>query len=399
MIFDELDLEELKSGGVPSNVELLSKMTIGRGVWLDRFQEHYLNNFLVRKKGSKVKVLVGGEGVGKTHLLQCVGQNARALGYEVVYISLRELDYKLNNLPNLYQAIAEQIDKEELIRGLCCHVADSLGYGAEKYDGSDRLLPLIVEKEGWAISDAKKEIRTAIGQVFRGLDVGPAFITFCYLTTVARMVSGNEDQLKVALRWLAGEKLERSEKKATNLFEALQKTNARAWLNSLIHILNISGRSGLVVMIDDLEEMTRQIPETGRYSYTTNAVKDTYELFRQLIDDAELLNSFMLLLAGRKEVIEDEKRGFKSYEALWMRLQTGLVPGGHFNPYCDIVDVDLHYAANGQDFPQQVVARLDQLLQEVGFRRRYRDVPDLSGHSKLRTRVMETAMMMEREAE
>jgi hypothetical protein len=399
MNVDELDLLDLQSGYPPANGEMLEGMTLGRPYWLDRFQEHYLFNYIGHGHGSKVKLLVGGEGTGKTHLLRCVERDARVQGYEVVYISLKDLEFKLNNLPNLYRAIVAQIDKEKLVKGLCCRVAMNLGYESDEYDGSDRLLPLMVEREGWSTNDTIKEIRTAAGRTFRNLDAGPAFITFCYRATYSRLVAGKEATLRSVIRWLMGEKLERSEKQDTGLFETLQKSNARAWLNSLIHILNIAGMAGLVVMIDDLEEIIKINPETGRHAYTITTVKDTCELFRQLIDDSELLNSFVLLLAGRKEVIKDDKRGLVSYEALWNRLQTGLVPSDHFNPYCDIVDLDLHYATNGADFPQQVAERLSQLLQDAGFRRKYRDLPDLSDHNDLRARVIETAMMMEREAE
>lgn len=403
MNIDELDLEDLKSGIPPAKSELLAGMTHGRSDWLDRFQEHYIYNFIGRQtahgRGSKVKVLVGSEGTGKTHLLRCVAQDASALNYAVVYLSLRDMDYRLNNLPVLYRAIMEQIDREALVRGLCRRVAEHLGYGEDEYDGSERLLPLLVEKEGWADRDARKEIRVAIGQCFHGLDVGPAFVTFCFLATVSRMVHGQDELLSTALRWLGGEKLDLAEKKTTNLFETLQKSNARAWLNSLIQILNAAGLTGLVVLIDDVEEITRRRAGTGRRLYSSNAVKDTCELFRQLIDDIELLHGFALILAGSREIIEDLKRGFKSYEALWMRLQSGLVPGQRFNPYCDIVDLDLLQEARGDDFPRQVAARLSQLLQSSGFRRRYRELPDLSGHSELRTRVMETAWLMERVGE
>ncbi len=396
MNIDELDLEDLKSGVPPSNAGLLAGMTQGREDWLDLFQEYYLYNFIGRGHGSKVKVLVGSEGVGKTHLLRCVEQDARALGYAAVYLSLRDLDYRLNNLPILYRTIVGQIDKEALVRGLCRRVAECLGYGQDEYDGSGRLLPLLVEKEGWAVGDARKEIRIAIGQSFRGLDAVPAFTTFCFLATVTRLVNGQDEPLGTALRWLAGEKLALGERKATNLFETLQKSNARAWLNSLIQILNIAGMVGLVVLIDDLDEIARPMPGTRRYFYATGAVSDTHELFRQLIDDTELLNGFVLLMAGRREIVEDERRGFKSYEALWMRLQSGLLPGKHFNPYCDIVDLDLLYATKKEDFPQLVVTRLSHLLQQAGYRRHYREVPDLSGHSELRARVMEAAILMER---
>ena len=82
-----------------------------------------------------------------------------------------------------------------------------------------------------------------------------------------------------------------------------------------------------------------------------------------------------------------------------MRLDPGLVPGLRFNPYCDIVNTDLLSEARGDGFPQRVAAMLSQLLQRAGFRRHYRELQDLSQHSELRTRVMETALLMERVGE
>jgi len=392
MKIDGADLDDLRAGNPPLNSGLLAAMTLGRALWLDRFQEHYLANYIARGHGSKVKVLVGKPGSGKTHLLRCVEQDARSLGYEVVFLSLRELDYKLNNLPVLYRAIVDQIDKEELVRGLCRSVASKLGYNRERYDGSGCFLPLLVE-EGLYSNDATREIRKAVGQTFHDLDIGPSFTTFCYIVTHSRMVTGNSETLSLAFKWLAGEKLERFEKQATGLFERLQKTNARSWLNSLVHIMRMAGLTGLVVLIDDLEVMTERSPETNRYLYTANAIKDTCELFRQLIDDTELLEGFLLLLSGRREITEDEKRGFKSYEALWMRLQTGLVPGERFNPYADIVDADAHLAAQGPDFAVQVAFNLQQIFKEAGLPRRFKDLPDLSGYSELRGRIMEASLL------
>ncbi len=395
MQISTMDLDDLRAGNPPLNGELLAAMTLGRALWLDRFREYYLVNYIARGHGSKVKVLVGGAGSGKTHLLRCVEQDARSLGYETVFLSLREIDYKLNNLPNLYRAIVEQIDKEELIRGLCCCVANRLGYSREKYNGSGSLLPMMVE-EGLSPYDAKREIRKAAGNTFRELDVGPSFTTFCYVSTSSRMVTGDTAALTSALRWISGQNLERHEKQKTGLFERLQKSNARSWLNSLVHILRIAGMTGLLVSIDDLEVMTERSSETNRYLYTVNAIKDTCELFRQLIDDTELLEGFLLLLSGQREIIEDEKRGFKSYEALWMRLESGLVPGERFNPYADIVDVDAHLAAQGPDFAKQVASNLQRIFEEAGLQRRYKDLPDLSNYNELRGRIMESALLAER---
>jgi hypothetical protein len=393
----EKDIASLRKGEPPCNEELLVGMTLGREHWLDRFKEHYLENYIGRGNGSKVKVLTGKAGTGKTHLLRCIEQDACSLGYAVVFISLRDIVYKLNNIPSLYRAIIEQIDQERLVRGLCCRVAENLGYGQDLYDGTVRLLPRLVE-EGLPSNDACREIRKATGRVFQAIDVEPSFRTFCFIIANGRMVHSDQKTIDVALKWLSGGQLERFEKQATGLYEKLQKSNARAWLNSLIHIIKIAGMTGLVVIIDDIEVMTEKSVETGRYIYTMNAVRDTCELFRQLIDDTELLNNFLLLLSGRREVIEDAKRGFNSYEALWMRLQTGLVPNERFNPFSDIVDVDAHLATNGTDFPRRVVENLNRIIKDAGYKIRYRDLFNgVEEESDLRKSIVECAKFVESE--
>lgn len=393
MKINALDVEDLRLGQPPLDNELLNKMTLGREAWLDHIRDHYLANYIA-SGGSKVKVLVGGAGSGKTHLLRCIQQDARTLGYETVYLTAQDYDdYRLNNLPNLYRAIAKQIDKERLVRGLCYSVAQELEYAVDKYDGKDFFLSMMVEDTELPRDQAVRKIEKAAGQIFRNVDFGPSFRAFAYRIIDSRMIKGNESDILRALNWLVGNKLDRHEKKDLLLFEQLNRTNARYWLNSLIHLLKIAGMTGLVVAIDDLEVMTERSEETGRFLYSPNAIKDVCELFRQLIDDAELLNNFLLLLAGRREMIEDEKRGFVSYDALWMRLQTGLVQK-RFNPLADMIDVDAHLKVNGEDFPERVQTHLRQILSDTGLELQYRGFPDLSQYSNLQARVIEVGMMI-----
>lgn len=388
MKIEQQDIEDLRSGQPPLNEELLAKMTLGRELWLNGFKEHYLEKYIATG-GSKVKVLVGSAGTGKTHLLSCIELDAKNLGYQTVYLSA--LDYSLNDLPGLYRAIVKEIDKERIVQGLCCYVATVLGYGEDRYDGTQPLAPMLYDKLGRDL--AVHEIKKAAGEAFKDVDFGPSFKAFAYGAINNRMINGNETDIDLALKWLSGEKLERREKQALHLFEGLQKTNARYWLNSLINLLTIAGIKGLVVAIDDLEAMTERSDQTKRFVYSTNAIKDVCELFRQLIDDGELLNNFLLLLAGRREMIEDEKRGFKSYEALWMRLQTGLVPSERFNPLADIVDTDKHLQANGDNFPVRVNTRLRELFREIDLKLEYKGLPDLSKYSNLQARVIEAVSM------
>ncbi|SDD78667.1 BREX system ATP-binding domain-containing protein [Sporomusa acidovorans] len=399
MLFYDRDLAALQAGEPPYSPEWLQGLTLGREVWLDTFKRHYLQNYIA-SGGSKVKVLVGSEGIGKTHLLRCVEADARSLGYAAVYLSVREMECRINDLPNLYRSIFQGLNLTALVKGLCLKVAERLGYGKERYQGEGRLLPLLIE-DGFARYDAEREIRNAAVRTFREIDFGPSFVTFAYTTAYDGLTAGmDSDLFQLRLKWLSGEKLDKQEQQETGLLEQLKRVNARYWLNSLIRLLEQAGMPGLVVLIDDLEAITERVPETGRFRYTPNAIKDTCELFRQMIDDVELLNGLLVVLSGQRAIIDNERRGFKSYEALWMRLQTGLVPSTRFNPFADIVDVDAHYDAVGDDFPERLSARLSQFFKQKGFERRYREgMPDTSQESVLRRAVMENALLAARSEE
>ncbi len=371
------DLRALQAGQPPADSALLQAMTVGRELWLDYLRVYYLENYIA-DGGSKVKVLVGNRGAGKTHLLRVVAADAKALGYETVSLSARSTTAKLSDLPSLYRDIAREIDMEYLVAGLCRRVAAELGYDERQYDGYSPLLPLLVEK-GRPTPIAKREIGDAAWRVFRRFDLGPSFLTFVWGVVQSRTYDEDEeDRIRefLYLKWLAGEKLERGEKQQTSLFERLEKPTARYWLNSLIHLLRIAGKRGLLVQIDDLEALTERSSEDGGYRYSPQAVKDSCELFRQLIDDADCLSGFFLLLAGRPPFIHDLRRGFQSYEALWMRLQTGLVPSTCFNPYADMINVDAHnQASSGGSLAVQVAGRLRAALAEAGLRRGEQPAP------------------------
>ena len=395
MLIEEKEIELLKRGEPPINSDILKIITIGRELWLDFFKEYYLNNFIYQG-GSKVKVVVGSEGTGKTHLLRCIEQEARDQGYATVFFSLRDFYFKLNDLTSLYKMIVSQIDLEELVRGLCRKTASTLGYDSNHYDGSERLLPIMVE-DGMTKVTAEKEIRNTTSQVFKDADFGSSFSAFAYTVVKERMIKGKDGTLTTALRWLSGEKLERQERQTTYLFEKLQKSNARYWLNSLIRLLKYAGWSGLLVLIDDVDIITRRSPETARYYYTPNAIKDVCEIIRQLIDDTELLESFVMILSGRYPMLEDEKRGFKSYEALWMRLQSGLVTVNRFNRFADIVNMDDFVKALNDQLETKLTSKMNELFTSAGYERKYlEELPDTSTMSKLRAVVMENAMFMKK---
>ncbi|MBU6428562.1 MAG: DUF2791 family P-loop domain-containing protein [Cyanobacteria bacterium REEB65] len=359
-------LTKLRAGTPPDDPRLLGQLTLGREIWLDPFRRHQLETYL-RAGGSKVKVLVGPQSCGKSHLLACVAQDARDLGYAVVALSARSLPHRLGDLPALYRTLAQQLDLHDLVSRLCGRVVAHLGHAAD-YSGSGSLVPLLT-RHGLPPEEARREIREATAAVFQGADVAPSFLSFLHRVVRARLVSDNGELVRLLIGWLQGEKHDRAQRGRTGQFETLRKPTARAWLVSLVNLLRLGGIAGLAVLVDDLEALVERSPATGRYTYSVAQAQDTLELIRQIIDDTEVLGHFVLLLAGKPAMIEDPKRGFKSYEALWMRLQTGLVPGDRFNCLADLVDVAKLQAELGADLPDRLARRVTLVLDDLGLRR------------------------------
>lgn len=342
------DLHLLSEGKPPENEELLKAVTLGSNLWVDYMRERYLQNYIANG-GSKVKVLVGGKGTGKSHLLKITLANARELGYQTAYLSARQC--RLSDLPSLYREIAMQVVQEHLVNGLCSQIAKQM-FETTNYDGSGVFSPYIYSRFPTPkMADA--EIQEKIGQFFRDNDLSASFKAFGYQVANNRMVNQSPTNIEITCDWLKGLSASREVsryRKALFLFGKLDRNNARDWLNSLILLCKLAGYKGLVIGIDDLEVIMEK--SNGRYIYSKNQALDVCELVRQLIDDTEVLSGCLFLLSGRKDIIEDNNRSFRSYNALWARLQIGLADYDRFNPFADLVDVDKHLASDDRLLPK-----------------------------------------------
>jgi len=342
------DLHLLSEGKPPETEEVLKSMTLGRELWLNYISERYLQNYIA-KGGGKLKILVGGKGTGKTHLLRVVLADAKELDYQTVYLSARQ--YRLSDLPRLYQEVARQIVGEHLVSGLCRQIAKQIDETTE-YDGSSVFSPYIYDRFPTP-KMADDEIQRQIAQFFRDTDLSSSFKAFGCRVAHNRMVNQSTANIEIACDWLKGLPADHEasrNRRDISLYGKLNRTNARDWLNSLILLCKLAGYKGLVIGIDDLEAIMEK--DNGRYFYSKIQALDTCELVRQLIDDTEVLSGCLFLLSGRKDIIEDNNRSFRSYDALWARLQVGLADYSKFNPFADLVDIDKHLASEDRFLPK-----------------------------------------------
>jgi hypothetical protein len=108
-------------------------------------------------------------------------------------------------------------------------------------------------------------------------------------------------------------------------------------LTSLCHFLRKAGAAGLLVVID-VRSLSRLSPADGMLRYSPASVMDTYEVLREIIDDAEHLPGlFVAVLADEALATGDPRRTLEQYAALQMRVWPDVRPGDRQNPVAPLV--------------------------------------------------------------
>jgi len=331
------DLLALQAGKPPLSQEILELLTVDN-CWLENMKEYCLKQVIARG-GCKVKIIHGAHATGKTHYLQALKLYANREGFFTCYFDLQQMEFRITDIIQLYKAIAENLDFAKVRHALLNTMLKHLGYDPQQLEEhKTTLIDLICEIEDTASFHAKQSIRKSINQIVKGIDLSFSFRLFL-MRYMEALSEENNDLLSILERWVLGAKLEAHEKRQCQLFERLNKQNARIWLFSLIEVIKISGYQGVVLIFDQFEAIFPS-PDAP-VKYTPAKRNDVYEMLRQLIDDLDFLKNFLLLIAGTDEIISNEAYGLQSYYALWMRIRQDYVQKRTLNPYSDLVDADM----------------------------------------------------------
>lgn len=331
-------LESLRRGSPPLNFEVLDAITVGKreGIW-NSWREYYLDDYTARG-GSKVKFLTGKPGSGKTHALLLMLEEARRLGYVTFFADARRV--RLNKFDSLYQAVLDAVDAEALVTAYCNTVVEGLGYRAGQLPPEQDFFSW-AQEQGRAADSLRREIQEKLDALYQDRKINHnfalAFTQLCAHQLGSRRLA--DEQKEVLREWLKGRSLPARALKPLKLFTRIDKYNARHMMASFLHLLRLCGRRGLCAAVDDLGALLERGPE-GRALYGRSARNEVYESLRQLVDDFAGFEGAFFVFAGRTELIHDEKGGFKSYEALWMRIQNE-VSGARPNKFADLFNQDL----------------------------------------------------------
>lgn len=311
-------IEELRKGSVP--VESVPLFTVGRQNWLTFIEddlEHYIG-----KGGSKVRFINGDYGDGKTHFMSVVKHMAIKKGFAVSFVVLSR-EVPIHKFETVYQNIVKQLQ------------------GNFEGIGIRNMLESWLSELSVTLLDAPKDDarnnRLELTETFRnipGMDINFAnALTALVNNRFAPMEGEDKEKLiadhEILLHWFEGGRVARRELKSFQIYEFLNKTNSKQFMNSLILFLRHIGHQGVILLMDEMETVVAQ---------SASIRNAAYENVRLLIDNSESSQYLHIFFSIIPDVLMSEK-GFKSYDALWSRIRS-IGESGKLN-YRGVL-VDLH---------------------------------------------------------
>src|SRR3990167_4718181 len=282
-------IEALRKGIVPT--EYVAFFTVGRQNWL-KFIEEDLDYFIANG-GGKIRFVNGDYGDGKTHFMSVIQQLSLQKNFAASFVVLTR-DIPIHKFEIVYKAIVSELRGN--FAGIGIRSAIKHWIASHQADKTD-------------LSAMSTALRGVPGM---GVNFANALIGLWQINSSSDLVSTDDDSEEILYQWFEGKKVAKKDLKKFHVFELLNKTNSKQFLQSLVAFLKLTHHKGLVVFFDELETVLAQ------GASIRNAAYENVRLLMDNTDNAEYLLLFFSLIP---DVLLSEK-GFKSYDALWSRVRT-----------------------------------------------------------------------------
>jgi hypothetical protein len=312
-------------------------MAIPLEAWLDVMHEEYFSTF-IPDGGSAVRFVVAAEPDQAGNVSTRLREIGEQSGLQVIGIDTAVT--KLHLLHNLFFAVARAIDWDALTQAQLERVVADAGYRWPN-PGRRTTLAILAEANDVAPGLIRTQINQEITRVaWQDAQLAQDFRSAMIALLDTRLVDDREALHDSVLDWLQGSPGRLGVARDAQIGAKINRNNARAMLKSLCHWLRLCGRPGVLLLIDARRLLReRREVEEGQV-YSPAAVMDCYEVLRQMIDDADMLEGFFLaVLADPPLLAADGRRSINQYTALKMRVWDDVRPEHGDNPLAPLVQV------------------------------------------------------------
>ncbi len=306
--------------------------------WLRFIRQEYLESF-VRDGGAAIKFAVPLEEDHRAGVCQKIIRCGEELGY--LTASVNAEDTKVHLMDHLFFSIAQQVPWQQLSQRVLLKLARMEGY-AQPYEGDSSLHLRLAQANQEDPDFLRGELRRHIEHhVLRQRRLSRDFRVAMTHLCRAELTGGSDGVTtgQVVTDWLTGRNRHVAAVKPYQIFNGINRANARHLFESLLHWVRFAGYPGLLLVLDAARIMAPRNPRDDKVYYNTAAVLDAYEVLREFIDATDRLVGCLLIVVSNLDFLNDDRRGIGRYEALKFRVWDEIRDSKLVNPMSGLVRV------------------------------------------------------------
>jgi hypothetical protein len=305
--------------------------------WVAFIGREYLGTY-VRAGGAAVKFAAASTEVGRAELRQQLATTTAAYGFQLATLNAAEV--KLHHMERLFHAVAAQMDWAGLARAYLERMLQARGLrfpAAPEPLSAARLAELNAAPEMLLRTELQRALEHAL---FEDYAMSREFRLAMLALCAAQLDPTDNPALEASINaWLRGELRLVSEVKRALIFQKIARHNARHMLFSLAHWLTLTGKSGLVLILDVARYAEQSAANCAGNYYSTPATMDLYEVLRELIDATDEAHACLVAVLVGRDFLQDDRRGVRSYQALYFRIWDEVYDRDRENPFSSLVRV------------------------------------------------------------
>lgn len=306
--------------------------------WLRFTQTEYLSDF-ISAGGSSIKFAVPMD--EQAHAVLAKGLIDAADNSKFLIAELDALETRIHMVDQVFFRLSEQIAWDRLAERVLADLARELGYVVPDIVGN-KMFESLADENGLDGNMVLMELKRKVSErVFQHRKLAKDFRVAMSQICIARLGGGDEGvtTIQVITDWLTGRNKSVTAVKPYQIFNRINRNNARHLLESMLRWLGICGHPGLLITLDARRLTLAKNPKDGKVFYTKPAVLDAYEVLRQFIDATDRLKGCLIVVIPAVEFLDVDPsgRGLGVYEALKFRIFDEIRDRNYVNPMASLV--------------------------------------------------------------
>jgi hypothetical protein len=310
--------------------------------WLRFIRQEYVGPY-IPEGGSAVKFCVPLEAAAREALLAGIASLVSETGY--LFARVDSTRTKIHLMDHVFFRIADQVDWRWLCRSVLANLCKQEGYEPPQ-KSKEPFYQRVADANRIDPDFVKMELRRKLVEaVFKRYELTKDFRVAMMHLCLAELIGGNDGDTtsRIITQWLTGRNKLIGAVKPYQIFNTINRTNARHLFESLLKWVKFAGLSGALILVDVAQLTEPKRSQDDLVHYTPSALLDAYELLRQFVDSTDRLMSCLLIVMPDVKFLDEDVmgRGIGRYQALKFRVFDEVRAKDVVNPMGTLVRLSL----------------------------------------------------------